>query len=361
MVELECEQLGERRFFDPCSVPGVTEPIEIAFEPGIYSLDTTAGIMTDPSGAPIEIGGVVDLGPASTYVIVASGFELSAVSSLRVTGERPLAIISWGGVEIAGILDVSSSPDPLARGAGALDPGGGLCAGDLGGEGSEGGGSGAAGGAFGGDGGSGGDSGMGGTTGATAAGAIAAETLELQGGCGGGDGGRGQNNVPGGIGGDGGGAVLLSSLGTIEITGVIDANGTGGRAPPLDRRAGGGGGGSGGLIALEADVVEIRAAAAVVANGGGGGGGCNNASPACTDGDDPGRDGLAAPGGGSDQSGVGGAGGALINLGVGQPGVDNPQRGGGGGGGAAGHVLVLGATTVAVDGMISPAEQVLSD
>jgi hypothetical protein len=163
-----------------------------------------------------------------------------------------------------------------------------------------------------------------------------------------------------GIGGSGGGALYLASLGMITIAGTINASGGGGS--PGGSQSGGGGGGGGGMIVIYAPTIMAMATGIVVANGGGGasGGyftiGADNHVTGV--GGSPGSDPnpaapmTAAPGGTMTNEASGGAGFAMgANA---TPGANGGSDAGGGGGGGGGGLIV--APMTALTGvMTSPA------
>ena len=163
-------------------------------------------------------------------------------------------------------------------------------------------------------------------------------------------GGSGGGHGPGeeltrGEGGAGGGAVQLSTPGTIQIDGWVLAAGGGG-SPGLNRSmsdwGAGGGGGSGGAVLLEAPEITVGPDGAIVTTGGGGGAAATNAGSG-----EPGEDGFRylgrAPGGASATGGTsssGGASGGGASSG-GLPGGTNvnASANGGGGGGGVGCIV----------------------
>jgi hypothetical protein len=173
-----------------------------------------------------------------------------------------------------------------------------------------------------------------------------------------------------GVGGLGGGGLQLVSLSRVAIasTGRIDLNGAGGsHGYDLAARMPAGGGGSGGTLVVEAPTVSISANAIAVANGGGGAGGCLVCPPGqlCY-----GVDGQ--PGQLSTSTARGGQCGNPVVITTGHGGsepegtvagtgsisdVAADPRDGGGGGGSRGFVFLRGreATSVTVNGTVSPA------
>jgi hypothetical protein len=281
--------------------------------------------------------------------------------TVRVTGSRPLVVISSGDIELRGVIDAGarggeSGPGGFAAGLGegagqdgvhapdSLDPGGGGA-----GHATDG-----ARGALGCD----GDC----TTGTVAPGgpgglAYGDDVVSvLTGGSGGGQGANGgtQACAPG-VGGAGGGAVQLYAVDRINVTasgGISAGGGGGGGGFAVDcSDSGGGGGGSAGVVYLQAERIDL--AGVLAANGGGGGsdGGGNVQGVSGADGAlsaEPAAGGIPA-----DSDSVGGAGGA----GTSAPGTGSDAAAsfnGGGGGGAVGRI-VLHCSDFDGDGVVSPA------
>jgi hypothetical protein len=252
---------------------------------------------------------------------IKQGSSISISGNIRVTGSRPLVLVSLSTITISGSIDVSNG------GAGATffscvfgqDDGSNESS-----NGSSTGAGGGGGGGFGTSGGNGGDGSQGGGSGVPS---IALNAI--RGGCPGGSGGD-TSSGNGGGGGAAGGAVYLIAKDSINVPGNIRANGQHGRGG--GGRAGGGGGGSGGLIGFDAPVVTVDGT--VMANGGGGGEG-GDSNETGNDGQDPvlGTWDQRAPGGsgGADNGGNGGDGSALANGG--NDGNTGGNAGGGGGGG----------------------------
>jgi hypothetical protein len=190
------------------------------------------------------------------------------IGSLKVTGSRALVLLAYKSVVVQTVLDVSGDTGVDGPGgsyiysAGASSPNGGV------------------GGSFATTGG-----------GANSNGAVASAPygepalVPLLGGM------RGQPSH--GPGGGAGGALQITAGERVDVLGVINAGGGGGRyGSPGYGTSGAGGGGSGGGILVEAPTVVISGTA--VANGGGGGG--------------------AGGGGGSQGPGTSGAGGGEVGL-----------------------------------------------
>lgn len=208
----------------------------------------------------------------------------------------------------------------------------------------------------------GGRTGAGGVSGAKRAATVLVDPI-ITGGSGGGN-----------YGGPGGGAIQLVTNGVIEINGVVDAAGCGGRRASINGASpsscsGAGGAGAGGTIFFEAASVRVGASGRVLANGGGGGGGTNHAQNGSSARGDDGSDTDATPakGGTATVSGSGGSCGAGSD---GSPfaggnftgqcdGVSNSSSvQGSGGGGGPGHIAARtkdGAVAIAAGGIVSPA------
>ncbi|HKU36870.1 MAG TPA: C-type lectin domain-containing protein [Polyangiales bacterium] len=264
---------------------------------------------TDPDGAGTEIVTFTGwCGPTPTayvqtqaggpdaVVLLMKSLRVQGGSTLRVTGDRPLIIVVAEDASIDGVLNASGDFSTASVGAG-----GGSCAG----------GDGSASGSRSGGGGGGGYGTAGGLGGASAllaggsAGAVRgnANLVPLLGGCNGGKSGALGNS------GRAGGAVQISALGTLSVSGQITANGSVGVIPSLSQH-GGSGGGSGGAILVEAGKLSL-AASALSVNGGpgtngagsGGAGGASSTSSSVAGGD--GGSGSATSGGGGGGGGYG--------------------------------------------------------
>ena len=319
---------------------------------------------TVPTDAVI-LTGTIDTGVDSNCPVraVQSGIELCVIAGRTVTvsgtfiatGARPLVIVGVEDVTIesGGVVDVSSKTG-VRKGAGANT---GTCANADPGEDDGGGGGGGGGGGLGTAGGTGGEgdhnrntrsdgTGLGGAAGSAQA------VTALRGGCAGGRGGAAAQT--GGPGGDGGGGVYLIAGRTLTVAGAVYASGGGGGALNNNDGAeqGGGGGGAGGVIGLDAPSVNLSGI--VAANGGAGGGGGWVGT-----GGKPGEDGTTLmwnmrarhgdPGPGGDGNGADG-------TTVGKTDMLTPrdaQGGGGGGAGGLGFVRIDG--TVTGGAQVSPA------
>ncbi len=335
----------------------------------IFALDTDTGkiafgpINARPPNHPGEYDGVV-WRPGATAsdpsVFILDSLAIPKNVTVKVQGKHPLLIYVRHDAQIDGHIDLSAT----ARHAGPGGGDGGLQDGDDGATCNGGNGrggktksqiynveSGGGGGSLGSPGGDGGDGLL--LTGARAIGGDGGEHLpptDLTGGCGGGAGGGPNTHASptghGGGGGGGGGAMQITVNGTLDLGGLISAQGAGGRGGTAG--GGGGGGGSGGMIVIEAITLSIHSGALVAANGGGGGGGGTKTtgSPPIVDSGAPGQDGQdntsAASGGkGTQYGGAGGKGGTLHGI-AGQPGQTSTKfwSNGGGGGGSAGYIVV---------------------
>lgn len=327
--------------FDPCALPAPTAGLSLG--PGLWTYDTNSGALTDPrfdaSFPPSVLVTPAD-GP-EVRIVSASFVDVQSGAILRATGQRPLVIVSWSDLAVAGEIDLSSTL--ASSGAGANPTACPELALQHGADSPEGAGGGGGGG-FGSIGGAGGP-GDGGVTAAGAAGAAVPVPDALRGGC---PGGRGGNSLAG-PGGSGGGALHLAARDAITIDGILNAGGSGGGASSGDR-SGGSGAGSGGLIDLQASTVRLGTSAVVACNGGGGGGGSDGGIAIV--GSDALADALAALGGAGQGMGAAGGDGAFAQTDA-LPGA-TAGRGGGGGGGGTGYIVVRAATFDDGGAMISP-------
>jgi hypothetical protein len=148
-------------------------------------------------------------------------------------------------------------------------------------------------------------------------------------------------------GGGGGGLLLTSCLGTVTVSGIVNAAGGGGQGARLNLTMSAimppSGGGGGGNIAIAG--VGVTVTGSLFANGGGGGGGCNNqaggACPGGSGGDGQPSTAAAATGGAAGTGATGGGGGVGSTApGIGIASGSIPPGPGGGGGGAAGHLQI---------------------
>ena len=265
-------------------------------------------------------------------VIAGAGIQIDAGRTLSARGSKPLVLVSTMNITVAGTLDVSSHA--ATTGAGAEPVAANACV--LGTQATAGGSSGGGyGGSFGGRGAN-GESNDGGNGGVAPP--IVSTVATLRGGC---AGGHSIVQTSTAQGGHGGGAVALVAAGMIQITGSINASGSGGRQGQFQDQ-GAGGGGSGGMIVLDAP--QITNSGSVFANGGGGGEG--NSSVGGAPGGEPTAATTAAPGGaGNTSSGGDGGTGSLGGNGGAPPGNAN-NSGGGGGGGGGGAGVIKASTTI---------------
>ena len=318
---------------DSCEIPSAFRRDELVVPAGVYTYNTDDGVLLRQGGGEVEHDSVLI---GDFRIVSAASIAIEEGAELRAVGDRPLALVSWSDMTMAGSIDVSSHLAGEGRGAGS-DPvtpcsAGGVAAGP--GLEDENGGGGGGGGAFGSNGGPGGD---GATDTAGASGDRSPGPTRLRGGCPGGPGGVGANGVAA-AGGGGGGAIALVALGALSVTGQIDAGGAGGGGGGIETLGGGGGGGSGGLIWLDGASITLSSSTILAANGGGGGEG-SDADAAGTVGDDAPRGGTRASGGETaGNSGGDGGDGEVggVDGAAGGAGVSN--SGGGGGGGGAGVI-----------------------
>jgi hypothetical protein len=250
-------------------------------------------------------------------VVPMKSLSVAAGSTFRVLGSRPVALLVFGDVNVAGTIDVSANGS--SGGAGnewncfqAVGTNGQATRSDGGQNG------GGGGGAFGANGGNGGSSSdrSGGSGGQPRGSNVLSPLIP---GCNGGWGG-GCGAGPGG----GGGAVELAASGRVDISGRVLARGADG-VNGCDATGGATGGGSGGGILIQGN--QVFHSGSLIAEGGRGGRGA----------------GL--------NGGNGGLGGTTD---VGQPGANGNGKGGGGGGGSTGRIRIAGAQGCSLTGAISP-------
>ncbi len=347
-------QEWQAEHFEPCDLSVSEEGLEL-LEPGTYVYNTDTRSLRDPAGD--EVAHHSD--EQSALVIVsAQHIAIGSEATLRAVGQRPLVLASWSDITVAGVITVSSnendgqgaganpaSCEPLAAGAGEDDAGG---AGGGGGGGFA---------ALGGDGGDGdsnenvgndgiGDGGSGGL--------LVQMTSDMpfapRGGCPGGDGGEGGSGRSG-LGGAGGGAIQLTALESISISGTIAASGQGGQGENQD--AGGGGGGAGGYIGLDSLEVDV-AGGTLACNGGGGAGGGDDGNTGGLG--DNGAIGMARAQGGSGGTpgGTPGARGGSALSPAGENVIAFDTGGGGGGGGSVGVIAVWADMWLDPEAILSP-------
>lgn len=291
-------------------------------------------------------------------VLVMKSLTLGSLSTLHLIGDKPIILLVYGDVNIDGIIDASAhgvTPGP----GGERD-----CTTGTGADGTDGTGlyvsaDGAGGGGFGSAGGTGAASN--GMSTINAGGGVEGNLtlVPLRGGCRGGNGGKKGNGSSEGPPGAGGGALQISALGHIDISGSVLAVGGGGGVS-TESQAGGAGGGSGGAILLEASNVGLGSTAVISVNGGGGGAGQSGANTAGVAGEDGHGAAGAALGGPQNGTAFGGAGGngawrdAEAGNG-GKPGtLSLVYGGGGGGGGGVGRIRIHNAPSCMPAGIFTP-------
>jgi len=303
--------------------------------PPTASIDLSGTLDTDIS--PLCLAAVpqtwIDAGQPDACVV--AGAMITASAEVTVRGTRPLVLLADTKIKFVStdILELASHR------IGGVGPGANATACFAGGNGgnSAQGGGGAAGGSFTTPGGDGGDG-----SGAGGGGSLATVPVPdlLRGGCPGGRGGSG--GAGSAVGGPSGGAVYLVAGGSLSLGGFVNASGAGG-SPGTVGHGGAGGGGSGGMIVMAAPSIDVTGI--MLANGGGGGEGSDN-NTSGGNGQDPDLTlpTLPALGGdsGSTSGGDGGAGAAdtiaarnAMNAAAGS------SSGGGGGGGSVGVIRVL--------------------
>lgn len=372
---LSCSEAGDPHCIGPKPSngvdPGLAAPLRgITTISAATTLNTDNGAITGDitraNGTGID-GGIgyfqapaILAGGAPLGIFVFHNLTVDAAATLRFTGTRAAVLLVGDAAKIAGVIDVAagrgaqSAPGP-GGGAGGTEngpakgcgPGGagakagaGLDSGGGGGGGSQ-------------------DGGPGGVPPGTVGGAVGnaclpAKLEPLQGGSGGGRGSPG-GAVSGANGGGGGGALQITALGSLEITGMINAGGAGGEGGPAaaNNAGAGGGGGSGGALLFEAPSVMVSDKATLTAHGGGGGGGGSGLTGtlAGIQGEN-GTTSLLTPqgGGGQESNNGGGSGGAVGPPDVGGDGMSN----GGGGGGGVGVIVIRGRTKTIGKATISP-------
>lgn len=304
---------------------------------GARTLDVA--IDTDAMGTCSDV--IAQVGGPELCVIAATQITVSA--SVTVTGSRPLMLLATETITVDGVLDVSSRRSPARVGAGANFTACGAGTAPLNTTNGAGGG---AGGTFGAAGATGGDGAPAGVV--VNNNGVAPAVLPVtfvRGGCKAQDGGD-SGTAQGGLGGASGGAVYLFAGTMIDVTGNIFASGAGAGASAL--RAGGGGGGAGGLIGLEAPTINVSGILAANGANGSGGSGSTAGGGAGTDGattlfsTQPAGTAGGATGGGAGGRGATGAVAASIG-GTGSTAVAGTA--GGGGGGGPGVIYVKGTFT----------------
>lgn len=330
--------------------------------------DSSSGEYTDWCGPEPVVVQLEQGAGLPLAVLLMDSLAVESGDTLRVVGDRPVALVVLGDARIDGTIDASARASMPGPGADFLCESGPLQLSGPGGDsGADVGAGGGGGGGFGGPGGRGGRGADGSVAVAGGRRAGNSALIPLRGGCSGGAGGSfdGVSAIAGG--GGGGGALQISATGLLDVTGVIAAVGGGGGASG-EVSDGGGGGGSGGAILLEGAPLDVDSGALLLAGGGAGGGGQSGQSADSTPGDDGSRNSVAPAVGGTDtgggvsSAGDGGEGGALgqdpapggdgRTLLIGVPG------GGGGGGGGGGRIRLNGAERCALGTGLSPAPSV---
>ncbi len=318
---------------------GVVQPAKLSTSftvpAGDHNIDTS-----NPGGfLTLQIVAQAGGGPE---LAIAYFDELIITGNLYLYGTHPLVLVA-NKITVMGAVNASAGgvePGPGGGKPGSTDPG-------TGGDGTSAVGLNNSGGGGGGFGSTGAAGGNGGATLAGSAGAADAFPLvpRLRGGGAGGAAARCASATGGG----GGGAVQLSARLTLQISGVVEANGGGGLGGgfcgALDA---GSGGGAGGAVFLQAP--SITMSGSVFANGGAGGAGGGPTTAPPTANAPAGSDGLTARqvalGGASingDRNGGNGAafnGTSLINATSG-----GAATNGGGGGGGGGRIVIHGGFT----------------
>lgn len=286
------------------------------FDCGTTVFDSTTLAFSNACGVPLPTGQVVDQsGGQSLVALVFQELHIEAGSALQLTGDKPVAIVAFGDITVAGqILADANGRTPGSGGNQSC----GTSAGRNGGGSSSSGAGGGGGAGFGTNGARGGDGGASATPGNGGSSRGFAVQSPLVAGCSGGTGGGCFSNS-----GAGAGAVQVSSATQLLVTGSISALGGSGSLG-CGTEGGGGGGGSGGGILLEAR--DLILSGTLLANGGNGGNG---------------------RGGGSGGSGGTGSRGPRV-------GGDGGANGGGGGGGAVGRIRLSGSESCTLSGVVSP-------
>ena len=337
------------------SAAGLTTNITISGGTATFNTDSGAisGVLTRAAGVGVNADIAFELRTTGTQPIGVWTFHrlgLTTGATIRFTGARSAVFVSGTDAAIAGTIDGSggcNGADPMCAGPGAGLGGNTLAATGCGPGGigvsastgtSDGGGGGGGGRGAGGGGGMGGADGTAGLAGSACVSSLAEP---LVGGAGGGTGADGA--APPCKGGGGGGALQITAVDEITVSGTITMGGSGGeggRPDPMLVNAGAGcGGGAGGSILLEALAVTIGNTGVIAANGGGGGGGASLGT-AGNRGASGGLTTTPAVGGtpASPNSGVGGAGAAgAVAAAVG---AASASSNGGGGGGGIGAIYV---------------------
>lgn len=311
-----------------------------------------------------------------TGVFVFGKLSIPAGVTVRVHGERALALVSTSDLELAGVIDARPYRDDELCAVGSHGAGG-FAGGRPNGPDTQGHGEGRGGGdrapvfglldAYGGGGGAGH-----GERGGAGARATFAETY-VAGGAGGlaqallypvtGGGGGGSGAATARGGGGGGGVHLVAAarckVGSVDaVPAGINVSGCGGQAGGPAKASSPGGGGAGGAILLEAAVLEMGAHVAFVANGGGGGGGTVGAVSGFEAGPVAGGEATAGSFG---RGGEGGWQKRPIGETPPNPPIDTSGGGGGGGIGTLSFFDSDGVLDLPADALLSPAFETLDD
>jgi hypothetical protein len=361
-----CSQLQPSNTVDRTLLSQVSTKITVSAATAIDSgTGAISGGITRAAGTGVTAG-ILYAQVGNLGVFVFDELTIDAGITLRVFGSRPAVFLVGKTVLVNGIIDASGDQGTIYQaGAGGGTGGTGSTVAGGCGPGGAGNKSGTELSDSGGGGGGGGASGARGGKAAAQAGGTAGApciplTLEpLVGGSGGGQGGIGTSPRRA-YGGGGGGALQISSLEGITISGTIDVGGAGGEGGQGDtagtvKNAGGGaGGGSGGALLLEAPVVIVNTGAVLSANGGAGGGAADSASTGTT-GDDAKRSASVAVGGPAAGAGTdGGNGGAGATAAQNGADTNDNTTNTGGGGGGVGKIFIRAYTTPTLSGTVSP-------
>ena len=364
-----CETLVPSNSVSTALLTGTTAIVISAFT----NFDTDTGAITGGlvrgSGSGVIAGVAYGQTTSASHSIGVFAFQSLTIASgatIHFNGNRAVAFLVGGETIIAGIVDISGGC--YGKQISCAGPGGGVGAiytATPGGCGpgspglsdvSTGADTGGGGGAFGGDGGSGGTETasntpfLGGDGGASCA---PFDLVPLIGGGGGAGGGPGSGTpTPGG---GGGGALQISALGSLTISGTINAGGGGGDTGPTNATNGGapGGGGAGGAILLESPSVTLASGGVIAANGGGGGGAAQTVDAGGVG--QSGQPSTAPALGGSAADGSTGSGGnGGSRTAVPGNGGDSTDVNSGAGGGGIGRIFIRSVGGATLSGTTSP-------
>ncbi|HEX4450073.1 MAG TPA: hypothetical protein VH143_04330 [Kofleriaceae bacterium] len=337
----------------------------------VFNTDTGAvtGGLVRAAGSGVIAGVAYGQAMSGGHSLGVFAFEALTVASgatIHFNGVRAAVFLVGGQAIVAGTVDLSggcygkqiSCAGP-GGGAGAIDtatPGGcgpgapGISDDSTGAD------TGGGGGAFGGTGGTGGTetaSGVGFDGGGGGAACAPFDLVPLIGGGGGGGGGPGSGTPTSG--GGGGGGLQISALGSITISGTINAGGGGGDTGPTNVDNGGapGGGGAGGAILLESPSVTLASGGVLAANGGGGGGATDHLIAGGTG--QPGQASTApATGGAAANGGTGNGGNGGSRQAAPGNGGDSTDVNSGAGGGSVGRIFIRSVGGATLSGAVSP-------